>query len=117
MSNHPQHWLTNIPFSLPRKVCNIFENENIKEKRFKELKKKTFLEQKYRTSLIEGSILKAEKLPFEVLRQSKTTKNQKIILFNTTYNLNNRNFFPVIKQSFDNLQYFNPIHHGLFRLV
>ena len=45
-SNHPRHCLTNISFSLARITCTIAENENVKEKRFKELKK-TLLEQKY----------------------------------------------------------------------
>ena len=44
-SNHPWHCLTNIPFSLARRICTIVENENVKEKRFKELEK-TLLEQK-----------------------------------------------------------------------
>ena len=40
-SNHSQHCLTNcLPFSLARRICTTVENENIKEKRFKELKKK-----------------------------------------------------------------------------
>ena len=39
-SNHPRHCLTNIPFSLARIICTIAVNENVKEKRFKELKKK-----------------------------------------------------------------------------
>ena len=39
-SNHPRHCLTNIPFSLARRICTIFENQNMKEQRFKELKKK-----------------------------------------------------------------------------
>ena len=43
-SNHPKHCLTNILFSLARRICTIVENENV-EKRFKELKK-TLLEQK-----------------------------------------------------------------------
>ena len=38
-SNHPRHCLTNIPFSLVRRICTIAENENVKEKCFKELKK------------------------------------------------------------------------------
>ena len=37
-SNHPRHFLTNIPFSFERKICTIVENKNIEEKRFKELK-------------------------------------------------------------------------------
>ena len=45
-SDYPRHCLTNIPFSLARRISGIVENENVKEKRFKELKK-TLLEQKY----------------------------------------------------------------------
>ena len=37
-SNHPRHCLTNIPFSLARRICTIVEKENVKKKRFKELK-------------------------------------------------------------------------------
>ena len=33
-------FLTNIPFSIARKICTIAENENVKVKRFKELKTK-----------------------------------------------------------------------------
>ena len=57
--NHPWHCLRNIPFILARRICTIAENENVKEKRFKE-PKKTSLEQKYPTSLIEASILRAK---------------------------------------------------------
>ena len=64
-SNHPGHCLTNIPFSLARRICTIVENENVKEKRNKELKK-TLLEQKYPKSLIEASILRAKELPLEI---------------------------------------------------
>ena len=38
-SNHPRHCLTDILFSLARRICTIVENENVKEKLFKELKK------------------------------------------------------------------------------
>ena len=38
-SNHSRHCLTNIPFSLARRICPIVENENVKEKRLKELEK------------------------------------------------------------------------------
>ena len=103
-SNHPRHCLTNIPFSLARRICTIVENENVKEKRFKELKR-TLLEQKYPKSLIEASILRAKEIPLEILRQPKTAKNEEIIPFTFTYNPNNSNVFPIIKQSFDNFQY------------
>ena len=55
--------------------CNIAENENVNEKRFKEL------------------------------RKPKTTKNEEINPFTITDNPNNLNVFPLIKQSFDNFQY------------
>ena len=64
------------------------------------------LEQKYPKSLIEASILKAKKIPLEILRQLETTENEEIILFTTTYNPSNVNIFPVIKQSFNNFWYY-----------
>ena len=84
-SNHLRHCLTNTPFSLARRICTIVENENVKEKRFKELKR-TLLEQKYPKSLIEASILRAKEIPLEILRQPKTAKNEEIIPFTFTYN-------------------------------
>ena len=95
-SNHPRHCLTNIPFSLARRICTIVGNENVKEKRFKELKS-TLLEQKYPKSLIEASILTAREIPLEILRQPKNAKNEEIIIFTFTYNPNNPNVFPIIK--------------------
>ena len=94
----------NIQLSLARRICTILENENVKEKRCKELKR-TLLEQKYPKSLIEDSILRAKEIPLEILRQPKTAKNEEIIPFTFTYNPNNSNVFPIIKQSFDNFQY------------
>ena len=38
-SNHSRPCLKHILFSLARRICIIVENENVKEKRFKELKK------------------------------------------------------------------------------
>ena len=38
-SKHTQYCLANIPFSIARRICTIAENENVKEKGFKELKK------------------------------------------------------------------------------
>ena len=85
-------------------VKNIVANENGKEKRFKEMKR-TLLEQKYPKSLIEASILRAKEISLEILRQPKTAKNEEIIPFTFTYNPNNPNVFPIIKQSFDNFKY------------
>ena len=56
-------------------------------------------------SLTEASILWAKEIPLELLRQTKTIEIDKIIAFTITYNPNNPNDFPIIKQSFDNFQY------------
>ena len=80
------------------------ENENVKEKRSKKLKR-TLLEQKYTKLLIEVRVLRAKEIRLEILREPKTAKNEEIIPFTFTYNPNNPNVFPIIKQSFDNFQY------------
>ena len=77
-SNHPQHYLTNILFSLARRICTI-ENENVKRKHSKELKS-TLLEQKYPKLLKEASTLRAKEIPPEILRQPKTAKMAKLFL-------------------------------------
>ena len=68
------------------------ENVSVKEKLFKELKK-TLLEQKYPKLVTEASLLKAKEIPLEILRQPKTTENEEIVPFTTTYNPNNPNIF------------------------
>ena len=66
-SNHLQHCLADIAFSLARRICTIVDNENIKEKRLKELKT-TLLEQKCPKSVIEVSMLRAKEIFSESLR-------------------------------------------------
>ena len=65
-SNHPRHSSTIILLSLARRICTIDENENVKEKRFEELKR-TLLEQKYNKSLTEASILRAKEILLQIL--------------------------------------------------
>ena len=100
-TTHSKHCLANILFSLARRICTIVQNENVKEKGFKELKK-ALLERKYPELVIEASILTAKEIPVEVLRQTKTTKSEEIIPFTMTYDFNNPNGFPIIKQIVDN---------------
>ena len=85
-SNYPFNWecLKNIPLSLSSRICTFVENENVKEKRFKELKK-ALLEQKYLKSLI-ASTLKAKEMPLKVLTQPKTAKHGEVIPFIKRYN-------------------------------
>ena len=95
-SKHPWHFLTDIPFSIARRIYAIVEKENVKEKCFKELKK-ALLEQKYPKSLIQTSLLRVKEMPLEILRQPKTAKNEEVIPFTITYNSNNPNVFSIIK--------------------
>ena len=46
--------------------------------------------------LVEAIILRAKEIPLEILRQAKTTKNEEIIPFTVTYNLNNPDVFSII---------------------
>ena len=91
-------------FSPARIIYTIVENENVREKNFKELKN-TLLEQKCSKSLIEASILKAKEIVFQILREPETTKNEQIYPFTTTCNPKNPNLSPILKQSFNNLRY------------
>ena len=98
--------ITNILFSLARRICKIVENEDLKEKLFKELRKKTLLEQKYhQLPLIEASILRANEIPPQILGQPKTAKKEESFLFTITYHPTNTSVFPIIKQSLVNFQY------------
>ena len=71
MSHQAWHCFTDTLFSLARRICEIDENENVKEKCFKELKK-TLLVQTYPRPLMEASILKAKEITLKVLKQPKT---------------------------------------------
>ena len=96
--SHFRHCLTNKPFCLGKRICIIVENENVKEKLFKELKSNIARTNRPKL-VIEVSILKAKQILLEVLRQAKTTKKDEIIPFTTTYNPDNSNVFLIIKQA------------------
>ena len=55
-SNHQRHCLTDIPFSLARRIWTIVENENVKKKKKKNPR-----------SLIEACIFRAKEMPVEIL--------------------------------------------------
>ena len=60
-STNPRHCLTNIPFSLGKRICTTVENENVTEKRLKKTEKTTMQEQKYPMSLVKAIILRTRK--------------------------------------------------------
>ena len=74
-----------------------------KENKLKELK--LILEkQGYTKRIINNGIKKAESQPQENLRKEKNKTDENILTFITTYNPNNPNLFPIIKQSVEQLK-------------
>ena len=102
-SCHPKHTRNSIPYTLARRICTIVENNELKQKRLKELKE--ILEsQKYPNDLIDVGIFKALNIPQTELRTTKEKKKEKSLAFISTYNPNNQNIFPKIKEAFNTLQ-------------
>ena len=80
--------------------CRMFQE---KENKWKELK--LILEkQGYPKWIITNGIQKAERQPQENLREEKYKTGENLLTFITTYNPNNPNLFPVIKQSVEQLK-------------
>jgi len=98
--------LINSPFCLSRRICTIVEDNSIKHEKLDELKN-VLQKQKYQQSIIDNGIKKALDIPTTELRSSKTIASEKVIPFINTHNPNNLNIFPIIKQSFKNLQLSN----------
>ena len=103
-SNHPRSCLRNIPFCLARRICTIAEEEETKLKWLSELKT-SLRKQKYPIALIENSMKRALQVPLNELRKPKEIRREEIIPFLSTGNPNNPNIFPIIRQTFENLQH------------
>ena len=103
-SNHPRSCLRNIPFCLDRCICAIVEEEETKLKRLSELKT-SLRKAKYPFVLIENSIKRALQVLLNELRKPKEKGREEIIPFVSTHNPNNRNIFPIIRQTFENFQH------------
>ena len=84
-------------------MTSWFNNVKCKRKTLQRTEKNIARTKKNTQLLKEASILKAKEIP--LLRQPKTTKNEKVIPFTTKSNSNNPNVFAIIKQSFDIFQY------------
>ena len=79
-SNHPKHWLKNVPFSLALRICMIAEKDSLKEIKLKELET-LLLEQHYPERIIKAGINKALKIPQNELRKVKEQEEKKILPF------------------------------------
>ena len=103
LSNHPKPCLKNIPFCLARRICTIVENKNVRYMKLKELK--TILKtQKYPKMVVEKGIEKALVIPQKQLRSEKLKKKDDILPFISTFNPNNQNVFPKVREIYRNLQ-------------
>ena len=103
LSNHPKSCLKNIPFCLARRICMIVENKNVRYMKVKELR--TILKtQKYPKMFVEKGIEKALAIPQEQLRSEKLKKKDDISPFISTYNPNNPNVFPKVREIHRNFQ-------------
>ena len=103
LSNHPKPCLKNIPFFLARHICMIVENKNVRYIKLKELK--TILKtQKYSKMVVEKETEKALAIPQKQLRSEKLKKKDDILPFISTYNPNNQNVFPKVRETYRNLQ-------------
>ena len=102
-SNHLKPNLKNIPLCLARRICIIVENKNVRYMKLKELR--TILKtQKYPKMVVEKGIEKALTIPQEQLRSEKLKRKDKILPFISTYNPNNPNMFPKVRERCRNLQ-------------
>ena len=103
LSNQTKRCLKDIPFCLPRRICIIVENKNVRYVKLKELR--TILKtQKYPKMVLEKGIEKSLAIPQEQLRSEKLKKKDDILPFISTYNPNNPIVFPKVREIYGNLQ-------------
>ena len=99
-SCHPKHTRNSIPYNLARRLKMIISEDNTLLVRLEELQ--TFLlKQKYPSSLIDDSIAKIKALKrSDLLKQNESTnKGNNLIPYVTTFNPNNPEIYPQIRQN------------------
>ena len=99
-SCHPKHTLSNIPYSLARRICTIIENEDAKDLELMDLAN-SLKRQGYPDSIIKKGIEKAKNSPQIELRKPKEKNERKLLPFVHTNNPNNPDIFKTIKTSID----------------
>ena len=102
-SNHFNHCVKGIPFSLAHRICMITEKEYFKKIKLKELKA-LLLEQHYPELIIKAGINKASQISQNELYNVKEQEIKKILPFISTFNPNNLKALLIIKQTFENLE-------------
>ena len=103
LSNHLKPCLKNTAFCLARSIWMTVENKNVRYIKLKKLR--TILKtQKYPKMAVEKGIEKALAISQEQLRSEKLKNNDDILLFICTYNPNNPNVFPKVREIYGNLK-------------
>ena len=102
-SCHPKHCLTNIPYTLARRICTIVENEEKKKQRLSELKI-ILQNQSYPENSINIGFNKALNITQSELRKPKDKPDKNNLTFITTHNPNNKNVLPIIQNSLSTLK-------------
>ena len=95
----PQKCKNDLPFTLAKRICTIAENSEVRKKRLNELQKVLYL-QEYPQNLVQEAIRKAISVPIENLWGSKAKTDSNNLAFVTTFNINNKNVFPLIQTAF-----------------
>jgi hypothetical protein len=98
-SCHPSHTKRNIPYNMMKRIARLVSNEERKEYRFREMEK-WLISLGYPRDLIMDAILRAK-----TENGSNNSRNKaNYINYITTFNPNNTNIFPCIKDSFEFLK-------------
>ena len=102
-SCHPKHTKTNIPYNLARRICTIVSDEQIRDKKLRELQI-TLDERDYPKLLVQDSIHRAKQINRSELLTVRPKSDLKIIPYISTFNPNNLELFHMIKNNLPILQ-------------
>ncbi|XP_048246899.1 uncharacterized protein LOC125377449, partial [Haliotis rufescens] len=118
-SCHPRHTRTNIPYSLARRVCTIVSETDKRDLRLKELM--GYLRKLgYPLRVINDAIEKSLKIPrHTLLKPNEKSVGDQIIPFVSTFNPNNCDIMPVIRDNLPILQQSDKMKQGLnkFKII
>ena len=102
-SCHPRHTKINIPFNLARRLRTIVSEEQVLQRRMKEIKS-FLIKQHYPEQIIEHGLQKAMSLDKNVLRTVTTKGKQNMVPYVLTHNPRDPEMFNVIIENMPILQ-------------
>ena len=102
-SCHPKATKINIPFSLARRICTIVSDTDVLKIRLQELAS-ILRSRQYPIEVIKAGILKALRIPRNILLNTQKEVDENITPFISTYNPKNREVFGILKTNMDILK-------------